>query len=209
MEIPEHNGIGSEADSLMNCIMLMPVAPQKDFIKFIYKDGKILTFTCKMVEDKDHKLHHVDKTRMMILQVGSNFPKTSNQFCSTFVQSLLFEFTGLMWCVEANGWQYYLADDTIQVFEPPARNSGCVSGKYIQRIAAPRKPGTQAPYCASDCFMGQWMYLFDRIFELIEADEWTLKYMEEDPQQFPLANYEWVANKVTSPSSSHNDKTRF
>lgn len=41
MEIPEHNGIGSEADSLMNCIMLVPKAPQKDFIKFIYKDGKV------------------------------------------------------------------------------------------------------------------------------------------------------------------------
>ena len=54
--------------------------------------------------------------------------------------------------------------------------------------------------------MGQWMYLFDRIFELIEADEWTFKYMEEDPQQFPLANYEWVANKVTSRSSSLNAK---
>lgn len=69
MEIPEHNGIGSEADSLMNCIKLIPTAPQKDFIKFIYKDGKVLTFTCKMVEDKDHKLHPVDKTRMMIFQV--------------------------------------------------------------------------------------------------------------------------------------------
>ncbi|KAG0573546.1 hypothetical protein KC19_VG187100 [Ceratodon purpureus] len=159
MEIPEHNGIGSEADSLMNCIMLIPVAPQKDFIKFIYKDGKILTFTCKMVEDKDHKLHPVDKTRVMI-------------------------------------FQYYLSDDSIQVFEPPTRNSGCVSGKYIQRIAAPRKPGTQSPYCAADCFMDQRMYLFDRIFELMEADEWTLKYMEEDPKQFPLANYEWVANKI-------------
>jgi len=73
-----------------------------------------------------------------------------------------------------------------------------VSGKYIQRIAAPRVPGTQRHYDASDCFMEQKMYLFDRIFELIEADEWTLKYMEDNPKMFPLANYEYVANKVSS-----------
>jgi len=46
--------------------------------------------------------------------------------------------------------------------------------------------------------MDQRMYLFDRIFELIEADEWTLKHMEDNPKMFPLANYEWVANKVSS-----------
>lgn len=106
----------------------------------------------------------------------------------------------LIVCWKPHWWQYYLADDTIQVFEPPARNSGCVSGKYIQRISAPRIPGMQRPYDASDCFMDQRMYLFDRIFELMEADEWTLKYMEESPKIFPLANYEWVANKVSLSS---------
>lgn len=112
------------------------------------------------------------------------------------------------WLVHFILWQYFLSDDTIQVFEPPARNSGCVSGKYIQRIAAPRAPGTQRPYNAGDCYMDQKLYLFDRIFELMEADEWTLKWMEEDPATFPLANYEFVANKVrNSIWLSHSEQS--
>jgi hypothetical protein len=42
MPMPEHNGFGSEADSYMNCISLIPKAPLKDFYKFIFKDGKVL-----------------------------------------------------------------------------------------------------------------------------------------------------------------------
>ena len=44
MPVPEHNGFGSEHDSYMNCISLIPKAPHKDFYKFIYKDGKVTHF---------------------------------------------------------------------------------------------------------------------------------------------------------------------
>ncbi|CAM6035434.1 unnamed protein product [Sphagnum compactum] len=159
MPMPEHNGFGSEADSYMNCISLIPKAPLKDFYKFIFKDGKNMCFSCKLVEDATHKLSIVDKTRDMI-----------------FV--------------------YYMSDDTVSVFEPPARNSGISSGRYLNRMEAPRLPGTKRPYRPSDCYMGQQLHLHERIFELIQADEWTLKYMEADPKQFPLANFNYVSSKI-------------
>merc|ERR1712188_40763 len=36
---------------------------------------------------------------------------------------------------------YYLADDTIIVYEPPARNSGFMGGKFMERCRA-KNPGT-------------------------------------------------------------------
>lgn len=39
--IPPHNGIGSELDSLQNCIALIPKAQTKDFHKLMNNDGKV------------------------------------------------------------------------------------------------------------------------------------------------------------------------
>lgn len=39
--IPPHNGIGSELDSLQNCISLIPKAQTKDFQKLMNNDGKV------------------------------------------------------------------------------------------------------------------------------------------------------------------------
>lgn len=41
MELPPHNGFGSEEDSLQNCISLIPKAPYKDFNKMLDMDGKV------------------------------------------------------------------------------------------------------------------------------------------------------------------------
>jgi hypothetical protein len=93
-----------------------------------------------------------------------------------------------------------MSDDTVSVFEPPARNSGISSGRYLQRMEAPRVPGTKRSYRPNDCYMGQQLHLHERIFELIQADEWTLKYMEADAKQFPLANFNYVSSKVCTSS---------
>ncbi len=64
MPMPEHNGFGSEADSYMNCISLIPKAPLKDFYKFIFKDGKVqipnfnffnVDIQCQMLPQKKKK----------------------------------------------------------------------------------------------------------------------------------------------------------
>jgi EF-hand domain-containing protein 1 len=38
--------------------------------------------------------------------------------------------------------QYFMADDTISVFEPPVRNSGILGGKFLER-GIKYKPGTE------------------------------------------------------------------
>ena len=43
--VPPHDGIGSEEDSLRNCVSLVPRRPPKDVINFEKNDGRTLTFT--------------------------------------------------------------------------------------------------------------------------------------------------------------------
>ena len=91
VQVPPHNGIGNEEDSLGYVYKLNPVKPKKDFFKYVDNDRKILRWTAKfntqVPEDVDR--------RFIIM--------------------------------------YYLADDTISIFEPAQKNSGIQEGKFLER----------------------------------------------------------------------------
>ncbi|GAQ78061.1 hypothetical protein KFL_000070310 [Klebsormidium nitens] len=65
--IPPHNGIGSELDSLQNCIALIPKAQTKDFQKLMTNDGKVLCFSAKMIPDGTHVVSDVDRERDFVI----------------------------------------------------------------------------------------------------------------------------------------------
>ncbi|KAJ7514901.1 hypothetical protein O6H91_23G065400 [Diphasiastrum complanatum] len=161
MEMPPHNGFGTDIDTMQNCISLIPKAPFKDFDKFFHQDGKVLCFSSRMAEDETHKVSPPDRGRLFV-------------------------------------FKFFLSDDTISIYEPPTRNSGIVSGKFLSREAAPKKPCTNKRYQPSDMIVGAKLVIHDRLFELLQADEWTLKYMETHPDEFPLSDYENVVKKVES-----------
>jgi hypothetical protein len=82
---------------------------------------------------------------------------------------------------------YYLQDDTVSVFEQIKRNSGFVGGKFIQR-AKIRNPDNSFRYYTLDDFrIGARLNLNGFRFVLREADEFALRYMEKDPDQFSQA----------------------
>merc|ERR1712159_870830 len=72
---------------------------------------------------------------------------------------------------------YYLADDTISCYEPPARNSGFMGGKFMERCRA-KDPASDQYYTAKDMAVGVVLIFRQHRFVLIEADEYTLNYME-------------------------------
>jgi len=88
---------------------------------------------------------------------------------------------------------YYLADDTIGVYEPPARNSGFMGGKFMERSRA-KEPGTDNFYKPSDMFVGSVMEFRKHRFVLIEADEYTLNYMEN--KKFPSSDVSEIVSKL-------------
>merc|ERR1712100_451967 len=88
---------------------------------------------------------------------------------------------------------YYLADDTISVYEPPARNSGFMGGKFMERSRA-KASGSDQFYKPSDMYVGSVMEFRKHRFVLIEADEYTLNYMEN--KKFPSSDVSVIVEKL-------------
>lgn len=82
---------------------------------------------------------------------------------------------------------YFLADDTLGVYEPPVRNSGIVGGKFLERSRVYRPQSTEV-YRPGDLFVGATLEVHKRIFFVYEADEFTLRFMEQHPDVFPAAD---------------------
>merc|ERR1711939_378452 len=88
---------------------------------------------------------------------------------------------------------YYLADDTIGVYEPPARNSGFMGGKFMERCRV-KSPGSDQFYKPTNMYVGSVMEFRKHRFVLIEADEYTLNYMEN--KKFPSSDVTSIVEKL-------------
>ena len=82
---------------------------------------------------------------------------------------------------------YYLADDTVQVFEAQRRNSGFGEGKFFQR-ARIKNPATGKYFTASDFEVGKEININSYIFVLDDADEFAYNYMEASSDEFPQSD---------------------
>lgn len=85
---------------------------------------------------------------------------------------------------------YFLADDTLSIYEPVVPNSGVVGGKYLERGRAYKGGGgaQERYYAAADLWVGARLPLHGRTFELTAADEFTLHHMETHAAAFPMAD---------------------
>jgi Ca2+-binding EF-hand superfamily protein len=88
---------------------------------------------------------------------------------------------------------YYLMDDSVQIFEPQQRNSGIVSGKFLERRRVNRPDGI--PFAASDFFVGAVVEMLAQRFVLLDADDSTLDYMERN-DGFPMSNIAVVRQRI-------------
>ena len=82
---------------------------------------------------------------------------------------------------------YYLNDDTIQIYEPPQRNSGIVAGKFLFRIKI-KNPETGEYFKPADLEVGRILTINGSKFELLQGTEYAMSYMEADPDNFPQSD---------------------
>ncbi|CAD7966151.1 unnamed protein product [Amoebophrya sp. A120] len=82
---------------------------------------------------------------------------------------------------------FYLADNTVSVYEQRQENSGFTGGNFIQRIAL-RNVEKNRNFLPSDFFVGATVNLIAKKFFLSKADEFTLRFMEQHPRVFPKAD---------------------
>lgn len=97
---------------------------------------------------------------------------------------------------------FYLADDTLSIFEPAQRNSGIIGGKFLQRCRCRKPDGTV--FQSSDFNVGGEITVNHYRFKLVETDERTLNYMESNPSVFEMADISSVIASMRTRIKMNN-----
>jgi hypothetical protein len=83
-----------------------------------------------------------------------------------------------------------MEDDTIAIREPPIRNSGVMGGNFLRRQEVRKHDGSK--YLASDLYVGNVVDFMCHHFELLNADEYSYRLMENDSKSFPFSDFNLV-----------------
>jgi hypothetical protein len=97
---------------------------------------------------------------------------------------------------------FYCRDDTIMVYELAERNSGRQSCKFMERKKH-KNPFTKKFYCEKDFSVGCTLYLNSFIFKCLDNDEYTKKYMKENPEVFTDCNIESITSRLRLASNKY------
>merc|ERR1711977_143409 len=92
---------------------------------------------------------------------------------------------------------FFLANDTMACWELRQRNSGFAEGKFAER-GRKRNPYTGEWYRPTDLFVGAAVSVSCMPMIVTRADEYTLKYMEENCQMFPMSNPHYILSKIAA-----------
>ncbi|KAG1675125.1 hypothetical protein FOA52_003348 [Chlamydomonas sp. UWO 241] len=102
---------------------------------------------------------------------------------------------------------YFMMDDTVQLFEPPVRNTGIGGGKFLERSKV-YKPKSEEIYTYLDLYVGGKIEIHNRTFEMSEADEYTFTYMENNKHVFIMADHEVLLKSLRAQISGREELVR-
>ena len=121
---------------------------------------------------------------------------------------------------------YFMADDTIAIFERPLKNlgksmsdghpslsisrvdAGLVSGKFLERAKIWKPDRVGEPYTYRDLYVGAVVDFHRRGFLLHEADEYTYTYMENNKHFFHLADPETLIAEIRKQTEEKKSELR-
>lgn len=89
----------------------------------------------------------------------------------------------------------YLADDSVGVWELRSRNSGHAEGKFAFK-SKKQNPETGTFFVPKDFQIGATVVVNSTPFKLVRGDDSTLKYMEKNPKEFPVADIRCIGRKL-------------
>lgn len=92
-------------------------------------------------------------------------------------------------------FNFYLADQTLAVYEEHVPNSGFTAGRFYQRARAVDSK-THKQFNPTNFYVGARIHLGGREFEMIEAAGNTFRLMEEHANEFPEADIDVVSKRV-------------
>lgn len=73
---------------------------------------------------------------------------------------------------------FHLFDDTLSIHEPPQRNLGIVTGKFLEK-GIHMNQDTGNLFAPNDLLPGQIIKVFNHEFEMLDMDEYTQNYMAD------------------------------
>jgi len=73
---------------------------------------------------------------------------------------------------------FHLFDDTLSIHEPPQRNTGIVTGKFLEK-GVHLNQATGQLFEPQDMLPGNIVKIFNHEFEVLDMDEYTRKYFED------------------------------
>ena len=103
---------------------------------------------------------------------------------------------------------FYCGDDTIQVYEVCDKNSGRLGGKFMERKNH-KNPVNSKNYEEKDLLIGRTIFLGGFRFQLVSADEYTEKYMEDNPDMFPEQNIQNILNKIKKKARDYTSLQEY
>jgi hypothetical protein len=75
---------------------------------------------------------------------------------------------------------FFMADDTIQVYEVNNRNSGIWEGKFLERKKYKNVENENINFSISDFEINKSMRINTYSFHILDADDFTKKWMSEN-----------------------------
>lgn len=91
--------------------------------------------------------------------------------------------------------QVHLEDDTFQIREPPIRNSGHKGGIFLARCKLETHDGSK-PLQPGDIYVGGTVEILSHRFNVLNCDQFTFKFMEENSKTWTYSNLSNVLQKV-------------
>ena len=103
---------------------------------------------------------------------------------------------------------YYVKDESIQIYEICDRNSGRVSGKFLERKRM-KNPYTNNYYSEKDLLVGNTIYLNKYTFRLMECDDYTKKYMRDNAEIFRDADCSEVIERIRTSGNNFESLEKY
>eukprot|EP01107_Rhizomastix_libera_P007530 TRINITY_DN2246_c0_g1_i1.p1 TRINITY_DN2246_c0_g1~~TRINITY_DN2246_c0_g1_i1.p1 ORF type:complete len:617 (+),score=136.01 TRINITY_DN2246_c0_g1_i1:18-1868(+) len=172
--IPDYTGFGSEEDSLTSVASLEQHPPKKDWLKKRENEGKVLRFEAKFEDPAPE-----DEDRRFAVS-------------------------------------YWLVDDTISILELPDKRGTIKGGRFFEKARVRRagvsldqstsveehyKKVQDSYYAPPDFFVGSLIVVNAFKFRLLNAAEWTFKYMEAFPSTWPESDFALVVDTISGSTT--------
>merc|ERR550537_789711 len=90
---------------------------------------------------------------------------------------------------------FYLYDDTMAIHEPPQRNLGIITGKFLEKgVHLNQKTGRL--FEPRDFLPGNHIQVLNHEFEILDMDEYTRKLLSDEPIPYPSVDLVAILSKL-------------